>query len=368
MKTRIVTALAAAALVGALTPRARVHVVAAPPPLTVVAAGLNNPRGLAIASDGTVYVAEAGAGGVGPCVKGENGPTCFGLSGSVVRIRNGRWQRIQRGLPSVAAAGGMSASGPSDITVAPDGSLNVTMQGVDMQTPHTFGPSGGALQHLMHVNPDGTRRAVADLYAYEKAANPDSREINSDPYALVTQSAGEVVADAAANDVLSVDGMGRVSTLAVFPTRLVMGPGGKMIPMESVPDSIAMGADGAYYVGELTGFPFPVGGARIYRVAPGQRPTIWASGFTNIISLAFGPDHSLYVVEIFKNGLSNVNPKDPATLAGALIRITPDGTRTTVASGGLVAPTGVAVSRMGAVYVSNFGILSGRGQVVRITP
>ncbi len=88
--------------------------------MTVVAAGLTNPRGLAIAPDGTVYVVEAG-----PCVKGEDGSTCVGLSGSIVRIYNGRWRRIGWGLPSVATRGGMSASGPSDVMVAPDGSLDV---------------------------------------------------------------------------------------------------------------------------------------------------------------------------------------------------------------------------------------------------
>ncbi len=36
--------------------------------------------------------------------------------------------------------------------------------------------------------------------------------------------------------------------------------------------------------------------------------------------------------------LLHVNPKNPASLAGALIRVAPDGTRTTVASMGLIAP------------------------------
>lgn len=365
MKKTVTALLTSAALVGSLAPAAFAR-AAYPTSFTVVAAGLNNPRGLAVTPDGTVYVAEAGAGGAGPCIKGDMGPVCYGPTGSVARIRNGRWFRVVAGLPSAAGPSGMQASGPSAVTVAPDGSMNVAVQGVDLQTPSVFGPAGEALQHVVHVSPNGARRAGADLYAYEKAANPDSREINSDPYALVTQGARTVVADAAADDVVSVDGMGAVSTLAVLPTRLVRGPGGKMIPMEPVPNSIAVGADGAYYVGELTGFPFPVGAARIYRIVPGQLPTVWASGFTNIGSLAFGPDHSLYVLEITKGGLANVNPKNPATLTGALIRVAPDGTRTTVASAGLVAPTGVAVSRTGAVYVSNFGILPGRGQVVRI--
>jgi hypothetical protein len=36
--------------------------------------------------------------------------------------------------------------------------------------------------------------------------------------------------------------------------------------MQAVPTSVAVAPDGAYYVGQLTGFPFPVGGARVFRV------------------------------------------------------------------------------------------------------
>ncbi len=101
------------------------------------------------------------------------------------------------------------------------------------------------------------------------------------------------MADAAANDLLQVDADGTITTLAVFPSQMVDAPAelgmpeGSQMPAESVPTTVALGPDGAYYVGELTGFPFPVGKARIWRVVPGQHPTVYATGFTNIISLAF---------------------------------------------------------------------------------
>ncbi len=368
MKKNSAPLILAAVLLGALPMAVSAHTYTAPGRITVIAKGLNNPRGLAIGADGSIYVAEAGSGGKGPCVKGENGPTCFGLTGAIARIQHGKFSRIVTGLPSVAGSDGSQSSGPLDLTVAADGSMNVTIQGVDMATPRSFGKAGVLLQHLVHVDAGGTLHAGADLYTYEKVNNPDGREINSDPYALVTQGAQEVVVDAAANDLLAVDAAGSISTLAVLPSRMVKGPDGKPIPMETVPDSLAVGPDGAYYVGELTGFPFPVGGARIYRIQPGNKPTVYAKGFTNIISLAFGPDHSLYVLEIFKGGLGNVDPKKPASTLGAVIRIAPDGTRTTIADQGLVAPTGLAVSSTGDIYVSNFGIFSGAGEVARITP
>jgi hypothetical protein len=39
---------------------------------------------------------------------------------------------------------------------------------------------------------------------------------------------------------------------------------------KTVPNSVAQGPDGAYYVGELTGVPFEAGAARVYRVVPGR--------------------------------------------------------------------------------------------------
>lgn len=41
--------------------------------LAVVVHGLNNPRGLDFGPSGLLYVAEAGAGGTGPCFSGPEG-------------------------------------------------------------------------------------------------------------------------------------------------------------------------------------------------------------------------------------------------------------------------------------------------------
>ena len=128
------------------------------------------------------------------------------------------------------------------------------------------------------------------------------------------------------------------------------------------------GSDGSYYVGELTGFPFPVGEARVYRVKPGSdRPRVYAEGFTNIIDVAIGPDGSLYVLEIVKKGLLQAEGPE-GDMTGRLVRVRPNGEQRTVASDELVAPSGVAVAPDGTVYVSNFGIFPNQGQVVRIEP
>jgi hypothetical protein len=60
-----------------------------------------------------------------------------------------------------------------------------------------------------------------------------------------------------------------------------------------------------YYVGQLTGFPFPPGGANVWRVKPGHDPQVFKGGFTNIIDIAFDKRGRLYVLEIATGGLLN---------------------------------------------------------------
>jgi glucose/arabinose dehydrogenase len=109
-----------------------------------------------------------------------------------------------------------------------------------------------------------------------------------------------VVTDAGGNSLVHVSPKGETTTLAVFQSRST----GR--DTDSVPTTVVSGPDGALYVGELTGFPFPVGGANIYRVVPPAAPQVFLTGFTMIIDIAWGRDGSLYVLEF---------SADPATMA-----------------------------------------------------
>ncbi len=179
----------------------------------------------------------------------------------------------------------------------------------------------------------GTATEVADLGEFEARHNPHPALVESNPFDVADAGDGTaVVADAAGNSVLLVsdrnnpkgDVSSRVKLIATLPDELVPTSNAKaivgcpagppdicglppMIPAEAVATSVAIGPDGAIYVGELKGFPAPLGESRVWRIEPGARNvrcgeskkcTVALDGFTSIIDLAFGPDGRLNVAQI----------------------------------------------------------------------
>jgi len=141
--------------------------------------------------------------------------------------------------------------------------------------------------------------------------------------------------------------------------------------VEAVPTSVTVGPDGALYVGQLTGGPFPIGGASVWRLADGEAPTEYATGFTNIMGLGFAPDGTLYVAEMVHDGLMVVFAGGDAPPIGAVLSVPPGGGEPTMVATGeqLMALGGLAVDADGAVYVSTGTIMGpGGGSLVKITP
>jgi hypothetical protein len=333
----------------------------------VVATGLDNPRDLDVGRWGTVYVVEAGRGGSGPCLTGPEGDQiCAGATGAVTQIRHGDQRRVLDGLPSLAAPPtGDEALGPSDIHLRHFGGAYLTVGlGADPAVRDQLGDLGPEFGQLYKISGFGHLRAVADISAYEAAANPDGGAFDSNPNSVTTDWGRIYVVDAGGNSLLRVHRSGEISTVAIFPDRLITPPPGMGLPdpfpMQAVPTNVVVGPDGALYVSQLTGFPFPVGAANVYRVEPGSEPEVYASDLTNVTDLAFDHHGNLYVVEFAANGLASGDP------TGALIKIRPDGSRETVLTEGLVNPYGVAIGRRGDIYVSNHGGEAGLGEVLRI--
>jgi hypothetical protein len=343
-----------------------------PPPVwaEVVATGLANPRGMAFGADGALYIAESGIGGDGPCATGPEGnEECFGHSGGVTKVANGSAERVVDNLASRAAAGGMNATGPNDVAVVGNDIYVLIGLGGDPASRVDVSAGSEELGYLFLANDSGVN-PVADVAGYETDNNPDGNALDANPFSLQMNDDGSGrIVDAGMNALLQLGADGALSTLAVFPDETATAPDGSEVPMNAVPTGLATAADGASLVGQLTGFPFPPGGANVFSVpAGGGEPAVADDGFTNIIDVAAAPDGALYVLEFNKGGMLSIDPSNSATLDGQLTRIAPDGARTVIASEGLTAPTGLAVDDQGVPYVAVYGVLGNAGQVWKITP
>ena len=361
---------------------------------TVIKSGLNTPRHLVLTSAG-LLVTEAGTGGpagpancaTGPATEGAGtSQYCTGSTGSISTISpGGRTIPVLSKLPSVIEVAISEVTGPSAIAYG-HGQQAVTIDDFLVNEDGSNGlvpkPFGSAFGTLRLISAHGTR--VVDIAAFAAVHPQSSLSLgtlpgetawDSDPYDVVAYRGGWAVADAGANDVLYVSAAGRVSLLARFPAVSEQVPAGVLgnptpitVKAQAVPTSVAVGPDGALYVGLLRGVPSNPGTAEVYRLVPGHKPAIWARGLTSITAIAFDRRGRLLATEYNTGGLLS-----PANAPGALVRVSSDGrTVTTLPIHALYQPTGVAVSDDGTVYVSNYGnsntVTSSRGgEIVKIT-
>ncbi|MBH8562861.1 ScyD/ScyE family protein [Nostoc sp. CENA67] len=354
---------------------------------SIVADNLDNAGGLSFGPDGSLYVTEAGTGGNDSCVppaSGEGDSLCYGNSGAVTKIANGTQQRILTGLPSIALPNGTGGAGPRDIKFDATGKAYVLIGYAADPTYRDRNLGNTDLGKIITADFNtNSWTSIADLANYELANNPDGGELGSNPLGFLIDGNNLVVADAGANDLLRVKTDGsNLQALSVLPqdilTNPVFPPSGtpsnepsqvpsqnepttSQISIQPVPSNVAKGPDGAYYVSQFTGFPFPEGGAKIYRVAADGKTSVYADGFTQLTDLEFDTAGNLYALQYANQSAWKGN------LEGSLIKIAADGTRTTILSGnGLESPSALTIAPDGGLYITNRGDRPGHGQVLKI--
>jgi len=348
--------------------------------VTPIATGLDNPRDIALAPwGGGIYVAEAGHGadpGSTDCVPaGEPGeePTCVGFTSGISRITSSGRHRVLSGIVSLAEASGFAALGLSGIDASQWGMFGVIDESAAGIPPEaskfvsaeTLKRGKAQLGRLIGFDEIGHYRTIADVGDFDFRWTEEHKSLvpeqfpDANPYAVMHSGQSTWVIDAGANTLDRVSSWGEVHVEAFFPNPPVS---------DSVPTCIDRGPDGAFYVSDLTGAGNAPGAGVVFRVVPGQAPTVWASGLGSVNGCGFGADGQFYAVELSTKNLIEAEPGN-----GAVVRVAPHSTAPTPIVEGLSFPAGFAAARDGSLYVSNWCIAPANsgggptGEVLRIS-
>lgn len=299
--------------------------------------------------------------------------TVGAADGSVYVVKkNAAGERVFKKIGAVAETGLAPAT-----AIAPDGAVWALTTVLEQMETAGRAASGGATLYRM-AKPGAEFEKVANIAKYQKS-HPDEADLEGDPtesnpYGLaVTPTGKALVADAAGNDLLKVTKKGRISTVAVVLPRVVPveappnEPRGTseptMLPSEAVVTSVAVGADGAYYIGELRGMteqgPGPTGTSQVWRIKSSAHNAVcdpahprkgackrYADDLTSIVSLDGGGDGAIYVAEMSKTGWWTAEPGGPEeSQIGSVIKIKKNHQRVELKPGKLALPMSVAVGK-----------------------
>ncbi|MBW4613594.1 MAG: ScyD/ScyE family protein [Desmonostoc vinosum HA7617-LM4] len=384
--------------------------------LTTIVDGISNARAVSFGPDGTLYVAEPGIGGNGNCQPSPSTlfqPICAGNSGSLVKVTpDGTKKRILTNFQSLAEQPtGNQGAGIQDLQFDSLGNAylltgfagypgnrdQATLElGSKYPIPETqlvtFPPSKPdkvlntpLLGQLYKVDLNsGSLNSVFDFAKYEIINNPDGGDVVTNPYDLTISGNSAYVVDGGGNAAYKIKLDGSESEAIAIPKNIISAselppappgqeippglvdvlPGGK-IGVQSVPTGGTIGPDGALYVGEYTGFPYPEDKSRIFRIGEDGKPEVFLDGFTHITDLTFDEEGNLLVLQF--SDTSQLGG-DITNLPGSLIQIAPDGTRTVIvaAGEGLDSADGIDIGPDGKIYITNRGVGPKLGEVVRV--
>jgi hypothetical protein len=327
-------------------------------PFTVVASGLEGPRGLAFGPDGNLYVAEAGLGGPntteGLCkqVPSPVGPYHGGPTARISMIRSdGTRTTVVDQLPSgQTSLPSGDTQGVSDVVFL-RGELYALLAG------------GGC----SHGNPDApasvirvdrvksTWQQVANLSQFimtHPVAHPEPDDFEPDEtfYSMIAVGGKLYVVGPNHGQVLQVALDGNVRQLIDISAS----------QGHIVPTSIAF-RYGAFHVGNLGTFPIVPGTEQVLDVSRQGEILNVTHGFTTIVGLRYRDDQ-LYALEL------SAAAGDPSLGSGKVVRLDKESGAVKDVVTGLSLPTAMTFSPDGDLYVSNLGAAPGSaGEVVRIS-
>jgi sugar lactone lactonase YvrE len=307
------------------------------PQIEVLATGLRAPQGIAVDSQGRVWVAEQGSG------SDDSRISMITADGTVHTVLDG--------LPSNLVMG--SPAGVNHLLI--QGGTLWGAQGLGEDDPRS---------NLLRIDISGFEAGdppltMADVVVEEIGpfvlAEDPSGTGQTNIYNLAFGFGGDLfIVDASANAVIRRSASGALEVFAVLPgipNTTGVGPP----VMQAVPTGIVF--DGSrLLVSSFPGFPFPIGAARVYAIDASGTVTEFRTGLTSAVDLTLDPAGRPIVAQLADGFTADFQPN-----TGKILRLTDQGTETILED--LNFPSGIAFPSADLLYVTD---LTG-GRVLRVT-
>jgi len=309
----------------------------------VIADGLNNPRGLFYAADGTLYIAEAGLSG-DLQADSNFGPVSYGLTARVLAV-------APDGGEATVVVDGLLSSNAFENVVGVN-AIYVTDRDMRWLVLGNAPENADGLKAgVLILDPEGIQAGFIDLGAYEVQNNPDNDFLVSNPSDIdYAQNGNFYVIDASGNALYTITAEAAINVFHVWED----------LP---VPTTVDVAPDGSLYVSFLTAFPFDIGGARIEHWSATGELIETFDGLSLVTDVLVGDDGTVYAVEFATDfGDQGYEPDSGAVVSVSANGITP-------LAEGLNYPYGLAMSPDGTLVVSINSAFSepGSGAVVTVS-